>query len=200
FNPLAYFATGMAVFFLMYTVTIGGRSILNEREDGTLTRMLVTPTRYAQVLAGKVLGVYLSGLVQVTLLIGASSLLFNLDWGAPAGIALLIIAVVAAATGWGMLLAASSKTPGQVNAVGTAMMLIFGILGGTFISIEAFSGFMRALSKITPHAWALDGFGSLVSGGGPADIMLPVLALLSMAALLFAAAVVVFQRRWVSVA
>jgi len=199
FNPLAYFATGMAVFFLMYTVTIGGRSILTERDAGTLTRMLSSPTTTSQVLGGKVLGVFLAGLVQVTILIVASSLLFDLHWGTPAGVAALVIAVVAAATGWGILLAASSKSPGQVAGLGTAMMLIFGMLGGTFISTAAFGGLASRLSRLTPHSWALDGFTELALGRGLESILVPVLALLAMAAVLFGLSVFVFRRRWVSI-
>ncbi len=199
FNPLAYFAIGMAVFFLMYTVTIGGRSILAERDAGTLTRMLSSPTTTAQVLGGKVLGVFLAGLVQVSILIVATSLLFDLHWGTPAGVAMLVVAVVAAATGWGILLAASSKSAGQVSGLGTAMMLIFGMLGGTFISTSAFGVLMTWLGRLTPHSWALDGFNDLALGRGLADILVPVLALLAMAAVLFSLSVVVFRRRWVSI-
>lgn len=199
FNPLAYFAIGMAVFFLMYTVTIGGRSILAERDAGTLTRMLSSPTTTAQVLGGKVLGVFLAGLVQVSILIVATSLLFDLHWGTPAGVAMLVVAVVAAATGWGILLAASSRSPGQVSGLGTAMMLIFGMLGGTFISTSAFGVLLTWLGRLTPHSWALDGFTDLAIGRGLADIMVPVLALLAMAAVLFSLSVVVFRRRWSSI-
>jgi ABC-type multidrug transport system permease subunit len=145
------------------------------------------------------LGVFLAGLLQVTILIAASSLLFDLQWGAPAGLAALVIAVVSAATGWGILLAASSKSPGQVAALGTAMMLIFGMLGGTFISTAAFGGIVSWLSRLTPHSWALDGFVELALGHGLADILVPVLALLAMAAILFGLSVFVFRRRWVSI-
>ncbi|MCK7526881.1 MAG: ABC transporter permease [Ignavibacteriales bacterium] len=52
---LAYMAPGMALMFLMYTVSYGGRSILAERAQGTLPRLLVSPTSTAQMLGGKVL-------------------------------------------------------------------------------------------------------------------------------------------------
>lgn len=198
FDPLAYFAAGMAVFFLMYTVTIGGRSILAERDAGTLARMLSSPTTTAQVLGGKVLGVFLAGLIQVSILIVASSLLFDLHWGAPAGVAALVMAVVAAATGWGILLAASSKSAGQVSGLGTAIMLIFGMLGGTFISTSAYGVLLTWLSRLTPHRWALDGFAELAQGG-LSGIYVPVLALMVMAVVLFSLSVVVFRRRWVSI-
>jgi ABC-2 type transport system permease protein len=115
------------------------------------------------------------------------------------GVAALILAVAAAATGWGILLAAWAKTPHQVSSLGTALMLLFGILGGTFISTAGFTGLMDWLSRITPHAWALDGFTTLSRGGTLGEIWTPLIALLTMAALLFGLAVLVFQRRWKSV-
>jgi ABC-2 type transport system permease protein len=78
-------------------------------------------------------------------------------------------------------------------------MLIFGMLGGTFISTSAFSGIISWLGRLTPHSWALDGFTKLALGRGLTDIMVPVLALLAMAAVLFSLSVVVFRRRWVSI-
>ncbi|MCI0393551.1 MAG: ABC transporter permease [Chloroflexi bacterium] len=195
FNPLAFFATGMAVFFLMYTVTIGGRSILDERNARTLSRLLTTPTSLAQVLGGKVLGVFLTGFTQVIILIVATSLMFNLRWGDALGVIVLVAAVAAAATGWGILLAALAKSAGQISSLGTALMLIFGIMGGTFISLANFSSAVRVASRITPNAWAVEGFNTLAAGGVLADILTPVAALLVMAAALFALAVLAFRQR-----
>jgi ABC-2 type transport system permease protein len=61
FDILAYMAPGMALLFLMYTVSYGGRSILAERSQGTLPRLLVSPTSTSQVLGGKVLGISFDG-------------------------------------------------------------------------------------------------------------------------------------------
>src|SRR6185436_7834376 len=74
FDILAYMAPGMALLFLMYTVSYGGRSILAERSQGTLPRLLVSPTSNAQVLGGKVLGIFFTGVAQVGILILASSI------------------------------------------------------------------------------------------------------------------------------
>jgi len=193
-NYLAFLAPGMAVAFLMYTVALGGRSILAERDSGTLARMLIAPTTTTEVLAGKVLGIYLTGAAQVSVLILASSLLFGLRWGSLPGVILLIATVAAAATGWGLLLASVATRPSQVSSLGTALMLIFGILGGSFAQIP-FSGILGQLSKITPNAWAIDGFTTLGQGGTLADIAPALLALVVMALVLFGTAVLIFQRR-----
>ena len=193
-NFLAYIAPGMAVAFLMYTVALGGRSILAERDKGTLSRLLISPTSATQILAGKVVGIFLTGVAQVSVLIAASALLFGLRWGNLPGVVLLIVTVSAAATGWGLLLASLANRPGQVSSFGTALMLTFGILGGSFVQIP-FTGLLAQLSKITPNAWAIEGFMSLSQGGSLADIAPSLIALVVMAALLFGTAVLIFQRR-----
>lgn len=194
FDILAYFAPGLALLFLMYTVSNGGRSILQERAQGTLPRLLVSPTTNAQVLGGKLLGIYLTGLAQMGILIGASSVLFGLKWGDPLGVVVLILAVVAAATGWGSLLAAIAKTPAQVATFGSAIMLTFGILGGNFISIPLPSS-IDVLARLTPNRWGQEGFTTLGLGGTLAEIATPILALLIMAAVLFAIASTLFRRQ-----
>ncbi len=195
FNPLAYIAPGMALMFLMYRVSNGGRSLLVERAQGTLSRLLVSPTTAAQVLAGKMLGIFATGAAQLLVLIVASTLLFRLHWGDPVGVVVLVLAAVAGATGWGLLLTALARTPGQVSAIGAALMLIFGILGGSFVRIDAMPGWVRLASRITPNAWGLDAFGTLALGGSLPDIGTPLLALLVMAAVLFSVSTALLARR-----
>ena len=195
FDILAYMAPGMALMFLMYTVSHGGRSILAERAHGTLPRLLVSPTATAQVFGGKVLGIFLTGVAQVGILILASTLLFQLNWGDPLGVIVLVAAAVFGATGWGMLLTAFGRTPGQVSALGSALMLTFGILGGSFISLDNLPSLVQWIAKITPNAWGLDGFTTLALGGSLADISRSVLALLAMGAVLFTISVFAFSRQ-----
>lgn len=195
FDVLAYLAPGMALMFLMYTVANGGRSLLNERAQGTLPRLLVSPTATVQVLAGKVFGIFLTGLAQMAILIVASTLLFNLQWGDPLAVAALVVAAVIGATGWGLLLTAVAKSPSQVASLGSAIMLTFGILGGSFISLNNLPSWVQVLSRFTPNAWGLEGFTALALGGGLPQVALPVAALLGMGAALFGAAVLLFNRQ-----
>ena len=195
FDILAYLAPAMALMFLMYTVSHGGRSILTERSLGTLPRLLVSPTSSAQVLGGKVLGIFFTGISQVGILILASALFFGVRWGNPLGVIVLVVATVCGAAGWGMLITALARTPAQISNVGTALMLIFGILGGSFINLDQMPPFVQALSKITPNAWGLDGFTTLALGGTLPDLKEPVTALLIMGIVLFGIAVILFNRK-----
>jgi ABC-2 type transport system permease protein len=194
FDVLAYMAPGMALLFLMYTVSFGGRSILAERFQGTLPRLLVSPTSTAQVLGGKVLGILFTGIAQVGILILASSIFFGVKWGDTAGLVVLILAAVFGATGWGMLITALARTPAQVANTGMTLMLIFGVLGGSFINLEQMPPFVQAISKITPNAWGLDGFTTLALGGTLSNLREPVTALLMMGIVLFGIAVALFNR------
>jgi len=195
FNPLAYFAPAMALLFLMYAVTLGARTLLSERREGTLARMLVAPVTNGQVLSGKVAGIFLGGFIQLGALILLTTLLFRLDWGNPLGVLLLVVAAALAATGWGVLIASASANAGQVTNLGMALTLIFGILGGSFAPLQDVSPLLDQLSRITPNRWAMDGFVGLASGDGLAAVALPIGMLLLMAVVLFAVAAFIFRRR-----
>lgn len=194
FDLLSYFAPGMALMFLMYTVSYGGRSILSERSEGTLPRLLTSPTSMAQFLGGKVMGVFFTGIAQVGILIVATTMLFGVQWGDPLGIAVLILAAVFAATGWGMLITAFARTPGQVASIGSAVMLIFAILGGSFINLEQMPSLFQTISRITPNAWGMDGFITLALGGTLKNLGEPIMALVIMGLVLFGISVVLFSR------
>lgn len=195
FDILAYLAPGMALLFLMYTVSYGGRSILAEKAQGTLPRLLISPTTSTQILGGKVFGIFLTGVAQMLILIGGTSLLFQLRWGDVLGVFVLVLAAVFGATGWGMLITALARTPGQVGSIGSAVMLIFGILGGSFISLEQMPPFIQMLSRITPNSWALDGFTTLALGGTLPHLSTPITALLTMGLVLFVVSVLLFGRK-----
>jgi len=195
FNVMAYLAPGMALMFLMFTVSNGGRSILAEQAGGTLPRLLVSPTNSAQVLIGKIFGVYLTGVAQMLILIVTCSLLFGIQWGDPLGVLVLVLAAVFGATGWGMLVTSLARTPGQVSNIGIAIMLTFGILGGTFIQTSVMPGWFQAFSRITPNAWGMTGFTILGMGGTLSGLGNTLLGLAVMGVALFAVSILLFSRR-----
>lgn len=196
FDWLTYMSPSMAVLFLMFTVTAGGRTILAERDEGTLPRMLTTPTSAVQVIGGKALGIYAKGLVQLAVLMAAGGLLFGVSWGAPSAIAPLALALVAAATGWGMLLAAYARSPGQANSVGTAITLTFAAVAGNFMPRQVLPDWLKTVSYVSPNAWGMEAFIDLTAGGTLTDVVTPIAALVVMAAVLLGVSVLAFRRQY----
>ena len=196
FDWLSYSAPSMAIIFLMFTVTAGGRSILAERQAGTLPRLLVTPSRPWQVIGGKICGIFLTGLAQMSILIVASATLFRIRWGDLVALALLTIALVLAASTWGMLLAAYARTPGQASNLGTALTLVFAAGAGNFVPRQGLPGWLQTLSYISPNAWGLEGYGKLTAGGGLIDVYPFIVGLMIMAGLLFMIASLAFRKQY----
>jgi ABC-2 type transport system permease protein len=198
-SPLAYFAPAMAIFFLMFSLFDAANSILDEERDGTLARMMSTPTGFADILLGKAGGVFLTGLLQLFLLILASWLIFRLDWGrSAAGLALMAVATVSAAAGLGLLITAFTRDAAQAGVVSAAIALVSAILGGTFIQAQAYPAWLQPLSKLTINRWALDGFTDLtLRRQGFGDILPEAGVLIALAAIYFALAWWRLPRRFV---
>ena len=68
-----FYAAGMAVFFLFFTVQFGVSSILDERRDGTLARLLAAPIRRGAVLGGKLLTSVVLGAASMAVLAVATT-------------------------------------------------------------------------------------------------------------------------------
>ncbi|HET8525396.1 MAG TPA: ABC transporter permease [Actinomycetota bacterium] len=177
FSSTTFFAVGMAVFFVFFTVEFGVRSLLTERETGTLARMLVAPMRPAWIIGGKVLAAFVVGLVSMTALVVASSLLLGADWGNPLGVALLLVAGVLAAMGLTALVASLARSPGQAAGYASVAAVVGGLLGGTFFPLSQGPSILATLSLIAPQAWLMRGFQDLASGGGLAEILPALVAL-----------------------
>jgi ABC-2 type transport system permease protein len=195
FSWLDYSAASMAILFLMFTATSGGRTLLTEREGGTLPRLLVAPIPATIVLVGKMAGVVLTGVLQVTILWVATSLI-GAHWGDPLPVIVAIVALVICATGVGALVAAWSKTPGQANAIGTAVTLTAAALSGTFFPRMNLPQWVQTISLATPNAWGIEIFATLQSGQGLAGILpdLGWLALLTMG--YYVVALIGFRRQF----
>jgi ABC-2 type transport system permease protein len=179
-----FYAIGMAVFFVFFTVEFGARGILEERQAGTLARLLVAPVRPAWVIAGKTLGGFVVGIVSMSALVVATTLLLDADWGDPLGVAVLVFGGVLSAMGLSALVTTLARTPAQASSYASVAAVVLGMLGGTFFPTSQGPALLRALSLLAPQAWLMRGFQDLAGGGSLADIWASLLAVLTFAVVL----------------
>jgi ABC-2 type transport system permease protein len=178
-----FYAAGMAVFFLFFTVQFGISSVLDERRDGTLARMLVAPIQRGAVLGGKLITSLVLGLASMAVLAVATHFLISAHWGNVLGLTMLIVAGVLAATGVMALVATLARTPDQAQSWQGMVALVLGMLGGTFFPVAQAGGLLAALSLVTPQAWFLRGIENMTGGAGPGAVLGPVAAILVFALL-----------------
>ena len=203
FDALQYFAPSMAILFLTFAMATGGTSVLDEQRRWTLQRIITTPTPRWVFMGGKLLGIYFTGVAQMVVLIGATSVVARLlgregaVWGTNyAGLALLVAVVVLAATSLGLLIAAVSETPAQASTYSTVALFLLGMLGGSFIPIEGLPGFLGWLPKITLNYWGIQGFFDMAFyEASVADLATNLLVLAGMAVVFFVISLWRFSRR-----
>jgi linearmycin/streptolysin S transport system permease protein len=180
-NQKSFFAAGMAVFFLFFTVQFGVTSLLEERNDGTLARLLAAPISRASILGAKLLTSFLLGVVSMAVLVAATTVLFGATWGNPAGVTVLIVTAILAATGIMALIATLARNAEQAANWQSVVAVILGLIGGTFFPVSQAPGILSSITFVAPQAWFLRGLGDL-RGGGVSVVWVPALAMLAFAA------------------
>lgn len=200
FNPLAYFGAANAVLFMMFSAQAGAMSMLEERRDGTLQRLLVSPTRRMYILLGKMIGTFCSAVFQMFLLFIFLTLIgsfisgqLQFIWGT--NLPLIVVTMLAsalAASGLGAIVMALVRTPEQGHVIGGAIVIAMGVLGGAFFNVDAVDA-LRPLSRLTINYWATNAFTAL--SANQTDIGLNLLFLLALGAAMFFVGVAIFNRR-----
>jgi len=188
-----YFALlfpGITVMFVFFFVGGAAASLLTERETGTLRRLLAGPIPRGAIIAGKMLAYMLLVCLQVVVLFGVGSIFFGMPLGkSPVALVLLTLVLALVATAMGMLVAALTKTPKQADNVGMVLGFVLAGIGGciamTPTPITRSEGFMSVLSRLTPHAHAVEGYYSLMAENATLTQVLPEIGILLAMAVVF---------------
>ncbi len=200
FNPLVFFGSSQALFFMTFTAIQGANSMLEERRDWTLQRLIASPTPRITILLGKLLGTWVTCIFQVVLLFIFLTLIGSLIAGEPQLIwgsnLLAVLAVIVATSlamcGIGAVVAALARTPEQVNVVGGIVAIALGLFGGAFFYVQAIPQ-IAPLSRLTPNYWGTEAFATLAAG--QTDIGLNLIVLAGIGAVLFLVGLAIFNRR-----
>jgi ABC-2 type transport system permease protein len=197
---VSMYAAGIAVMFLLFGATGGAGSLLEEEESQTLERLMCSGLGMTRLLAGKWLLLTIVGILQVTFMFAWAQLAFGVDLlGRLPGFAVMTVATAGAASSFALALAAACRTRVQLNAVTIILVLSMSALGGSMVPRYVMSETMRELGKVTFNAWALDGYTKVLWRGLPVRALLPEVAVLVAAALVFLVLARRLARRWESV-
>lgn len=178
---------GNLVMYLFLNLLIfGGASVANERRNGVLRRLAISPATRRDLVLGKQLGLILLAAVQIAFFLTAGQVLFRvaiLPNLAGVVVVLLVFAWVAASTG--LLIGSLLRAEDKVVGVGLLVALPTSALGGCWWPLELAPRFLQLAALATPTGWALTALHQLITFGGglaAASRAIAVLALFGIAA------------------
>ena len=191
-----YYAVAMGVMFLTMTVVTLVGTMIEEKGDTVYARQLTTKLLVGQYIIGKFVGLLMVSFVQLSLIVGGTSLLYGVNWGdSIAAILLTMLSFTLSTAGLGVFVGSLMKNEESFSSIGMIGTQIISALGGSFVPIYMFPDWMIVISKVLPNALALQMFMNIMTGEGIRAIMNEAFIASSVGVLLLALAWVRLSRK-----
>lgn len=153
----------MVMFTLVLLLTSGSIGVLIDRRQGLLRRLAATPLTRGRILAGKWLGVFALGIVQLLYAVLVGTFAFRLAWGPdPLFVALVLAFWAAFVASLAMLLANIARTEGQVIGIAILSANVLAALGGCWWPIEVTPRWMQTLATTLPSGTIMNALHRLM--------------------------------------
>ncbi len=187
-DTLDYYSLSMTAMFLMFGAMFGAFSTIRERRERTWDRVLASPTPRASVVGGKMLGIFVLGFGQFLALYVFTRFVLHVEWGsAPAAIALVACAEIAAVTGLATLIASIAASERAVGGIGPLVIQIQALIGGAFFPVAILPSWLQWVRYLSVVGWTMEGWRRVqVLGAGVPGVLGPTAALLGFAVAFFA--------------
>lgn len=165
-NPANYVIPGYLVMFVFFAAAVSSTAIVDERDRHTLERLLSTSVTKEAVIGGIFTGSVIRGMIQIIIFWGVGILAFKVDLGlAPGAVILLSILMVIMSAAFSVLLATLAKTRRSASSLAVITSLLLAPLGGCWWPLFLYPQWLQTVAKISPHAWATEGFNKLMLFG-----------------------------------
>ena len=126
-------------------------AIVRERERGNLELLITTPVRTPELMAGKIWPYILIGLIQVTIVLVAGELLFQVPVrGSLLDLYLAALLFIAASLGLGLLISTVAKTQFQAMQLTVFTFLPSILLSGFMFPFDGMPRFAQGLGELLP--------------------------------------------------
>ena len=157
--------SGILTMIVMFTVATSVAAIVEERQNGTLERLLITRLGATGIFLGKYLGSLARGFAPA-LLLSALAWAINQSFSPLQFLQILAVGLLmaAAAAAIGMLIAALARTQAQANWSGVTVTLVMATLGGSFFQGDL-EGTLDLVGYTTINRYANDALRGLVEDG-----------------------------------
>jgi ABC-2 type transport system permease protein len=177
--------------FAIWSLIMSGSTVVLERTTGAMQRLLTTPIRRWQILAGHALGMFLLTFAQELLLVAFGQFALGVDYlRQPLAILLVAAALALWVVSLGMLIGSLAKTDNHVTMYALLAMFLFTGLGGAWFPLQGTGAAFQSIGRLMPTYWAMRGFQNIILRGlGLSSVLLPVGLLLAYALGFFALAV-----------
>ncbi len=173
-NPSNYVIPGYLVMFVFFGAALGAETIVRERQNHTLERLLAGSVRRESILGGIFAGRAVKGLIQILIFWVVGILAFNIDLGlSPAAVIILSILMVIMSSAFALMLATLVKTQRSAGSIAVLTSLVLAPLGGCWWPLFILPQWMQSMAKITPHGWANTGFNKLMLFGADFSAVVP---------------------------
>jgi ABC-2 type transport system permease protein len=169
--------------------------IAEERDRGTLVRLLTSPMGPGSILAGKALACFAACLGTEWFLVGVGAAFFGVPVPSWAWFAAASVATAFGFTGVMMILAGGFRTQGGAQGAGRAVLLVLAMVGGGTVPVVFMPPLLRAASEVSPFKWAITvAEGVTWRGWGFDELWLPMALLLAVGASGMAVGAGLFRR------
>ena len=155
---LVHSVAGTAVMMLLFSVAGIGGSLLDEKQEGMLKKLLCSPVPPNHILFGKMIFANIISIVQLVIMFVYAWLMFGLDilHHLPS-LVLMIVTIAFACSGFGVVLASFAKTREQVQGFSTIIVLVMSAIGGSMIPLVAMPEIMQKIAVFTVNYWGIQG-------------------------------------------
>ena len=155
---------GVVVMFLLFSVTIGAQTLIEDRRIGTLERLVTTRLSLEQLFVGKFLAGLSRGMLQVMVLMGLAFLVFRVA-GPLVFLQSMVLAIVvaASASALGLTIATLARSQEQATWSAVFFTMFMTIFGGTFFPVPD-TGVLGILSRFTLNKYAINAFEGILNG------------------------------------
>lgn len=198
YDGLMHSMIGFTLFFSTYTMVFSIGTILSDKQYKTWDRMLVSPLSKASILGGTMTVSYLTGAVQMGVLIICGKYLLKIDWGnSMAGVLMVSAAFVFAVTSLGLMMSGFIKTQAQLGTLAPIVLTSTSMIGGCMWPLEIVNNkALLFLAELTPQKWAMQGIESISSKGmGFESAIMPTIILMLMGIIYFTVGVVSLNKQ-----